>query len=493
MAKYDMSTHVFILTEANLRTLVKTYHIALDLHPCLHPDLTIDHLPNDVIVLVLSGLSLAWFNPKCDMVFRRKYDNFEMSIYYFMTLPFWENAKVVEEPHEFASSMLQRVQNNTTALAAEDTPIPLPTPDEIAAGQPDLKLAKKSKAPIKRKAYTSSVGASEPDQPRRKRRLRRKALEARSSAPAVEQDEDVEGADLSDYCTFLEEAWLATPLSHVAFSDPSHVGVSNAARASSSGHADVRKGVAAIGSAGKAGAKVIRHQFDPMDVLARSALARDQEYDQIPKDNFATAFLGEEIDPPFFLLLLVLMVVKSRYTALTTSNTRLRENLKRKVGYLSELHSEISTLDKEHERVQQDWSEVAHFVGFDVDSLVRRLLSSDEFNATLSPILSLAITFGVERGLRMGRTDAEFNKVVAALPSAYFPFLAKIAEVASSSLPKVASIQPDKIVHSVVPFFVLATSLPINEAFGRTSTPKEYELPGLAPDELPGLATYVMF
>ncbi|GJY66159.1 hypothetical protein Tco_0468397, partial [Tanacetum coccineum] len=131
-------------------------------------------------------------------------------------------------------------------------------------------------------------------------------------------------------------------------------------------------------------------------------------------------------------------------------------------------------------------SEVAHFVGFDVDSLVRRLLSSDEFNVTLSPILSLAITFGVERGLRMGRTDAEFektsqnisnfflgakaefNKVVAALPSAYFPFLAKIAEVASSSLPEVAT-------------------------FGRTFTPKEYELTGLAPDELPGLATYVMF
>ncbi|GJZ37484.1 hypothetical protein Tco_0583675, partial [Tanacetum coccineum] len=52
--------------------------------------------------------------------------------------------------------------------------------------------------------------------------------------------------------------WLSSPslrLSHVAFSDPLHVGVSNVARASSFGHDDVQKGAVAIGSAKKVGSK----------------------------------------------------------------------------------------------------------------------------------------------------------------------------------------------------------------------------------------------
>ncbi|GKB48759.1 hypothetical protein Tco_0899512 [Tanacetum coccineum] len=166
------------------------------------------------------------------------------------------------------------------------------------------------------------------------------------------------------------------------------------------------------------------------------------------------------------------MLVIKRYAGLAASNARLREKVKRKVGSLSELHSKISTLEKENERVQQDWSalgqknkklrdhlaeaeaaaardtaatmehrfndlrsEVAHFVSSDIDSLVRRFLSIDELNATLASILYLVITSGVERGLRMRRTDvefkqasqnvfhffigaeAEFNKAVDALPS----------------------------------------------------------------------------
>ncbi|GKE50990.1 hypothetical protein Tco_1486146 [Tanacetum coccineum] len=95
-------------------------------------------------------------------------------------------------------------------------------------------------------------------------------------------------------------------------------------------------------------------------------------------------------------------------------------------------------------------SEVTHFVGSDVDNLVRKLFSSDEFNATLVHILSLGITSGVKRGLCMGRIDAEFeeasqnvsnfflgaqakfDEAVAALPSTHFPFLAKISEATKS-------------------------------------------------------------
>ncbi|GKC61672.1 hypothetical protein Tco_1089270 [Tanacetum coccineum] len=215
----------------SLRTLVKTYRIPLDIYPRLpDPDLSVDHLPNFVRLVKQcsfgSGLALS---RSIRSVIRRKYDKSEMSIYDFMTLPTCENAKVIEEPHEFTNSILQHVQNYTTTLAAEGTPIPLPTLEELVAGQPDPKLAKKSKAPMKRKASTST------------------------------QAEGVEDVDLSetDYCAFLEGNLereegnssraasvpnlrlgkrLSSPprLSHVAFSDPSHVGTSNAANALSS-------------------------------------------------------------------------------------------------------------------------------------------------------------------------------------------------------------------------------------------------------------------
>ncbi|GJX32068.1 hypothetical protein Tco_0241923 [Tanacetum coccineum] len=238
--------------------------------------------------------------------------------------------------------------------------------------------------------------------------------------------------------------------------------------------------------------------------------------------------------------------MNSCYTALVASNTRLREKVKCKADYVSELHFEISTLEEKHEKVQQDWhaldqenkhlrslgdasfeevrelkgqlaeaeaaarssdelactdaklsdqalvvsdlqnilalersksqeyrdtasaaehrfddlrSESTHFVGSGVDCLIHKLLSSDEFNATLAYIFYPGITSGVKRGLRMGRTEtefeeasqkvsnffigaeAEFNKAVAALPSTNFPFLAKVAAAAEGAFSEVASIQ----------------------------------------------------
>ncbi|GJV47962.1 hypothetical protein Tco_1438174 [Tanacetum coccineum] len=124
-------------------------------------------------VLVRSELSSVWSNQKCDAVFRRKDDGSEMSIYDFMTLPTWENARVIEEPHEFTNSILQRVQNYTTAPISEGTPIHLPTSEEITDSQHDPQRAKKAKDPVKRKAVAPLVGPSEPNQPRMKKRLRK--------------------------------------------------------------------------------------------------------------------------------------------------------------------------------------------------------------------------------------------------------------------------------------------------------------------------------
>nr|GFD21046.1 hypothetical protein [Tanacetum cinerariifolium] len=53
-------------------------------------------------------------------------------------------------------------------------------------------------------------------------------------------------------------------------------------------------------------------------------------------------------------------------------------------------------------------AEATRFVGSGAECLVQRLLSSDEFNTALAHVASLGISSGVERGLRMGHTDAGF-------------------------------------------------------------------------------------
>nr|GEU85287.1 hypothetical protein [Tanacetum cinerariifolium] len=130
---------------------------------------------------------------------------------------------------------------------------------------------------------------------------------------------------------------------------------------------------------------------------------------------------------------------------------------------------------------------------------------SDKFNATLARILSFGITSGVERGLRMGCFDVEFqdtfpkvsNFILGAkaefknanddLPFTHFPFLAKIFEAADSTLSKVVSIQPDKLAHPAVSTSVPATSSLADKMFGWTSTPKDYEPTGLSYDAFPSL------
>ncbi|GJQ98848.1 hypothetical protein Tco_0521833 [Tanacetum coccineum] len=83
------------------------------------------------------------------------------------------------------------------------------------------------------------------------------------------------------------------------------------------------------------------------------------------------------------------------------------------------------------------------FMQVDFDHLLRKLLSRDEFIQALRGILTLVINYGVGRGMRMGRTEPQFqkalrrvsnfvpgaktelDKAIAAFPSMDFPFLWK--------------------------------------------------------------------
>nr|GEY07816.1 hypothetical protein [Tanacetum cinerariifolium] len=292
------------------------------------------------------------------------------------------------------------------------------------------------------------------------------------------------------------------------------------------------------------GAKVMRRQLDPLDTLARSSLARDEEYDQILDDDFARASHDEETDLTFFPLahssyvipypfkgdsslkytqaldqtitpaelriteslplldlsnqmdvLTALLTyygtkMNSRYTSLVASKPRLREKLKRKAECVSELCSEVSTLEGKYDKVQRDWSildqenrelrcfsdvsseefrklkvlvvkdlqnylaleksksqeyidvviaaehcfnslrgEISGFVSSAIESLVCRLLSIDEFNFTLARIVYLGITPCVEGGLRMGSTDAEFEEATQKVSNLFVGVEAELNKV----------------------------------------------------------------
>ncbi|GJY81120.1 hypothetical protein Tco_0493871 [Tanacetum coccineum] len=226
--------------------------------------------------------------------------------------------------------------------------------------------------------------------------------------------------------------------------------------------------------------------------------------------------------------------MNSHYTALVASKARSREKLKHKVECISELRSEISTLEEKYDKLadaefaaarssdelaqtdaklsdqtlvirdlqnelaferskSQEYKdaaadaedhlnslrgEVTNFVGSEFESLIHKLLSSDEFNFALARIAYLGITSGVERDLRM----VEFNKAVTDLPSIKFPFLAKIAEASEGALSKISNIQPDKLPRPTAPASVTTANSVVARTFGWTSAPKGSELPGLGTD-----------
>ncbi|GJS86689.1 hypothetical protein Tco_0769325 [Tanacetum coccineum] len=329
--------------------------------------------------------------------------------------------------------------------------------------------------------------------------------------------------------------------------------------------------------------------MDLLDSLARSALVCDDEYDQIPDDDFGTATSGEEIDLTLFPLapypyhmpypyegvssplkaldrtitpvelrrnesllplelsnrvnvLSDLLVshgyeLNSRYTNLVSSKAHLQEKLDKKKGDVKLLRSEVTSLDSKLENLQRGYDslgqenrelhsqrdaafeetdaklseqalimrdlqnklvleksksqgykdsmdglreEVTQFVGSGVESLVRKLLSSDKFHAPLARVASLGINYGVERGLRMGRTDvefeaavqkvsnfhegakADFDKALIDFPTTHFPFLSKIAAASGGTLSDVAQILLDKFVRSATSVSVAPSS--VNEA-----------------------------
>nr|GEW21083.1 hypothetical protein [Tanacetum cinerariifolium] len=455
-----------------------------------------------------------------------------MSIYDFITLPSWGDAKVAEESHHLSSPLLECVSSHTTASTAKGDMILLPTPNEIAASLPDPCLAKKSKGPSQVSLHLASNTAPKPSQPSKKRKLKKRASEA--------------GLVLQSTSTKASSAPTPRP-------------------------------------GRRLGAPPFMAVMDPLDSLARSALAHDVEYDQILEDDFSIATHGasslpytkEEWNGPHAPEDNILCedifkdsdvckkALDRTFTPAELKRTksllpldisnRFNEKFDRKARYVKVLRSEVTNLDGKLKRIRKDFDalgkenrelrsqkydasdkvkelqteltdarvasiglleelskpyaklsvqalvvrdlqnrlalekaksqgykdavdglreEVTRFVGSGVESLFRKFLSSDEFHVALAHVASLGLNYGIERRLRIGRTDAEFkvgaqkvsnfyigakddfDKALVNFPTTPFPFLGKITAAAGGTLPEVTQVLPDKHIHFV-------TSVPV--------------------------------
>ncbi|GKC91711.1 hypothetical protein Tco_1152360, partial [Tanacetum coccineum] len=494
-------------------------------------------------VLVRSGLNSVWLNQRYDMMFRRKNDNAVMIIYDFMTIPSWEDAEV-------------------------GTPVTEPTQEEIVASQLDPKVSKRSKAPVKRKAYASAKEPSgDVNEDVGQENDLSEAAYCRYLKKSLEKDEGISSRTAS--VQSLRSGKMLSPpppgSSNIAPFELNCAGTSNAPNAPSPFDGDVGRGTAPVDAAEGARMDKIRRSSEHMDLFVESALCHDYEHDDLPSDDdfsFPTLALVllaldrtitpaklermKAMSPLKFsnwmnvltsLLVSYATEFNVRYTSIASSTAKLQEKVKFKIDHLNKLWSEFSNLKGKYEKSQEECrgrdqenrdlhasnhalsdeikslkdqvaeaevtvarsadkqvlvmrdlenklvfqesktqkykdmaaavkqrfgdlrSDVTLFVSFEFDCLVQKFLCSDEFNVVLAHIL----------------VKAKFDKSVVELPSTNFPFLVKVSEVAGSTLPEVAKLQPNKLARLAVFSFAPTTSSLSGKTFGRTSTLKDSE------------------
>nr|GEV92084.1 reverse transcriptase domain-containing protein [Tanacetum cinerariifolium] len=398
----------------------------------------------------------------------------EMSIYDFMTLPSWGDAKVVEEPHHLSLPLLERVPSHTTAPAAEGAIIPLPTPDEIVASIPDPRLAKNSKAGSSASKLGQVEGVNDTD-------LTNFCAEIGSS---LERDEGNSSRASSTPTTHLGKRLGAPPsMADVSASRPAHGGTLVYASTFGRGCAT---------------------SYGLLDSLAGRALARDVEYDQILEDDFGIATHGEEIDLTLFPLtpgpyqmsypyegasspsytkeecngrhepeanrfnvlsaMLVSHVVKlnSCHIGLVSATNPLLEKFDQKAGYVKVLCSEVTDLDGKLERMQKDHDAF--------NQLTLEKATSQGYKDAIDGLREKVTQFiGSGEGITHGRIDvefeaavqkvsnfhvsakADFNKALVDFPTTPFPFLNKIYMASGGTLFEVTQVLPKKHIRSIIP------------------------------------------
>ncbi|GJT42044.1 hypothetical protein Tco_0941909 [Tanacetum coccineum] len=156
--------------------------------------------------------------------------------------------------------------------------------------------------------------------------------------------------------------------------------------------------------------------------------------------------------------------------------------------------SERDTLAKEKAKIEEELKSQLEHRERQAEEIQGIITSF--FQSNFTPLVR---SVGVERGLRMGRTDEEFrglsqrvagfipdakekfDKVIAAFPDTIFPFLDKVSQHSQSSLQDIARLEPDRVTPFSQPPSATASlrtntharhSISSSETFGHTSTPE---------------------
>ncbi|GJU52681.1 hypothetical protein Tco_1226395 [Tanacetum coccineum] len=138
---------------------------------------------------------------------------------------------------------------------------------------------------------------------------------------------------------------------------------------------------------------------------------------------------------------------------------------------LEKAKSQLESQEIELKELKEARSYVTTFFQSDFESLVRRFLKNGEFNRAFRDVISLDMSVGVEQGLRMARTDTEFQELSQ-----------KISNFVPNAQEKFDDVlEPDLVVpSSKAPSTTMSlgvgthdrSSTPSAGTFGRTSTPK---------------------
>ncbi|GKC72580.1 hypothetical protein Tco_1118463 [Tanacetum coccineum] len=159
----------------------------------------------------------------------------------------------------------------------------------------------------------------------------------------------------------------------------------------------------------------------------------------------------------------------------------------------------LSSWDKKHRKYRSDRDTLAKKKAKIEEELKSQLEHRKRQAEEIQGSITSFFHVGVERGLRMGRTDEEFrglsqrvagfipdakekfDRVIAAFPDTTFPFLDKVSQHSQSSLQDIARIEHDRVTPSSQPSSATASLRTNTHArhstssfgtFGHTSTPE---------------------
>nr|GEU81006.1 hypothetical protein [Tanacetum cinerariifolium] len=186
--------------------------------------------------------------------------------------------KVTKEPHHLSFPLLERVSSHTTALATEGAMILLPTLDGIAASFLDPRVTKKSKGPSQARVHSALVTAPEPELGQAEGVDEADLINFYAKIENnLERDEGTSARATSTLTSRLGKRLGAFPfVADVSTSEPSYGGI--LVHPFTFGRGLSLKGAIVSGYTRKSEDEVLRRQVDPLDSLARSALARDMSY-----------------------------------------------------------------------------------------------------------------------------------------------------------------------------------------------------------------------